>query len=124
MKDLSNKIENEFLEKQKSLCKRFNADFLASDFDKVIGVALKSFDEGRMPINGLRHTIENDQSAGWYIWAGDWSDVHDFFQPIHVRHLLEICPKAINYLGLSPGWRFLFDNNYEDVWYDENLLNI
>jgi len=30
----------------------------------------------------------------------------------------------IKYLGLSPGWKFLSDGEYEDVWYDENLLNI
>ena len=43
-------------------------------------------------------------------------------KPMHIYHLLELCPKAIKYLGLAPGWRFLFDNTYEDVWYDQSLL--
>ena len=124
MEDLTDNIEKEFVEKQKLVCKRFNAGFLASPFNKIIGVALQSFDETRMPINGLRHPIENEESASWYIWSGEFSNAHDFFQPVHISHLLEICPKAINYLGLPPGWRFLFDNDYEDVWYDESLLNI
>lgn len=117
-----NNIEQEFREKQIEICRKYNADFFAVDFDKLIGVSLDSFKRFSMPINGLRHPIENDRSANWFIWAGEYSDADDFFQPVHVRHLLEICPKAIKYLGLGPGWRFLFDNEYEDVWYDENLL--
>jgi hypothetical protein len=116
-------IEQEFIIKQKSVCGKYNSRFLASSFDKLIGVAVKSFEKFEMPVNGLRHPIENEQSANWYIWAGKYCDTDDFFQPIHIKHLIEICPKAINYLGLALGWRFLFDNQYEDVWYDENLLN-
>jgi hypothetical protein len=119
-----NNMEHEFIKKQQEICKKYNAEFLESSFDKLIGVALKSFDKFEMPINGLRHPIENEQSANWYIWAGEYSSDDDFFSPVHVSHLLDICPKALNYLGLAPGWRFLFDNNYEDVWYDEELLNI
>lgn len=91
---------------------------------RLIGVALKSFDNGQMPVNGLRHPVQNEQSVNWYIWAGEYSDAQDFFSPVHVSHLLQICPKAISYLGLPPGWRFLFDDHYEDVWYDESLLEI
>jgi hypothetical protein len=114
--------EKEFIARQKEICKKYNADYLATPLDKLIGVALRSFDDFEMPINGLRHPIENEQSANWFIWSGEYSSADDFFSPVHVSHLLEICPKALNYLGLAPGWRFLFDNNYEDVWYDENLI--
>jgi len=124
MENQVDKIEEELIEKQKSICKQYNADFLSAPFDSFIGIALESFDKFNMPVNGLRHPIESDHSANWYIWAGDYSEADDFFQPVHIRHLLEICPKAIKYLGLAPGWRFLFDNQYEDVWYDQNLLNI
>jgi hypothetical protein len=117
------RIEKEFIEKQKSVCKKYNAEFLPALFDKFIGVALRSFDEFKMPVNGLRHPVESAQSVSWYLWAGEYSNAADFFQPVHISHLLEICPKAMVYLGLPPGWRFLFDNTYEDVWYDENLLN-
>ena len=117
-----NDIEQYFLEKQKVVCDKYQTDFLASPFDKLIGVALESFDTFKMPINGLRHPIETEQSANWFIWAGDYSDRDDFFKPVHIHHLLQICPKAIMFLGLSPGWRFLFDNEYEDVWFDPDLL--
>ena len=117
-----NNIEGEFIKKQKEICRKYTAEYFETSFDKLIGVALKSFDKFEMPINGLRHPIENDQSANWYIWAGEYSDADDFFSPVHVSHLLEICPKALHYLGLGPGWRFLFDSEYEDVWFDENLI--
>ncbi|MDI3320699.1 immunity protein Imm33 domain-containing protein [Pinibacter soli] len=123
-KQLVDHIEKGFIERQKALCKKYNAEFLESPFDKIIGVALKSFNTFSLPINGLRHPIENTHSTNWYIWAGEYSNSDDFFQPVHINHLLELCPKAINYLGLAPGWRFLFDNTYEDVWYDRLILNI
>jgi hypothetical protein len=124
MEILVDSIEREFIERQKAVCKKYNAAFLSAPFNKFIGVALASFDSFNMPINGLRHPIESEQSTNWYLWAGEYSEDDDFFQPVHIHHLLQICPKAINYLGLAPGWRFLFDSKYEDVWYDENLLNI
>jgi len=120
----TNNIEHQIIEKQKVICKKYGAEFLASRFDNLLGVALESFDKFKMPVNGLRHPIENEQSSSWYIWAGEYSEVEIFFKPIHVSHLLELCPKALTYLGLAPGWRFLFDNRYEDVWYDEQLLRI
>ena len=118
------KIELEFIEKQKQLCLKYNTTYCESSFDKLVGVALSSFNNAKMPINGLRHPIESSHSANWYIWAGDYSDEENFFQPLHIQHLLELCPKAINYLGLPPGWRFLFDNKFEDVWFDADLLDI
>jgi hypothetical protein len=119
-----NNIEKDFIEKQKQICRKYGADFLESPFNKIIGVAIASFEKFEMPINGLRHPVEYEHSTSWYLWAGEYSDESDFFQPVHVSHLLEICPKALYYLGLTSGWRFLFDNEYEDVWYDSNLLNI
>jgi hypothetical protein len=117
-------LQHEFIEKQKVICNKYGAKFLASPFDQMVGIALESFNQFNMPINGLRHPIESEHSTSWFIWAGDYSESDDFFKPVHVSHLIEICPKALNYLGLAPGWRFLFDNQYQDVWYDENLLDI
>jgi len=119
-----NNIEDDFELKQKEICAKYAAKYLESPFDSLIGVALSSFELFQMPINGLRHPLENPNFSNWYIWAGEYSNSDDFFQPVHVSHLLEICPKAIKYLGLEPGWRFLFDNQYEDVWFDPNLLII
>lgn len=77
-----------------------------------------------MPINGLRHPPEGD-TTGWYIYAGEsLSDEPDFFKPLHVKHLDEWCPQVKKYLGLAPGWRFLIAGDYEDIWYDESLLQI
>ncbi|WP_315823692.1 immunity protein Imm33 domain-containing protein [Paraflavitalea speifideaquila] len=117
-------IENEFIKKQKEQCQKYGSEFLESPFNKLVGIALESFSTFNMPINGLRHPIQSEHSSNWYIWAGDYSEAGDFFKPVHAVHLLEFCPKALKYLGLAPGWRFLFDNIYEDVWYDEKLLHI
>ncbi|MCG2612785.1 hypothetical protein LZZ85_00780 [Terrimonas sp. NA20] len=109
---------------QQQVCSSYGAAFLESPFDHIVGIALDSFKTFEMPVNGLRNPLEVAGYAEWYLWCGEFSDADDFFQPVHVHHLLQLCPKAIRYLGLAPGWRFLFDNVYEDVWYDENLLNI
>jgi len=120
------KVEQEFIIKQKEICERYAASYLASPFDKMIGVAIQTFNDRNVrTVNGLRHPIESDRSANWYIWAGEYAEDDDFFKPMHVGHLLELYPQALQYLGLPPGWRFLFDDKqYEDVWYDEQLLNI
>ncbi|SHN07844.1 hypothetical protein [Chitinophaga sp. CF418] len=88
------KIEEEFTIKQKAICEYYGVSYFASPFDKLIGVAIETFkDNSLMPINGLRHPIESDQSANWYIWAGEeFSEAVDFFKPIHISHLLELCP--------------------------------
>jgi hypothetical protein len=58
---MDNKLDNlqkDFIEKQKVICDKYGAEFLASPFDKMVGIALESFNEFNMPINGLRHPIE------------------------------------------------------------------
>ena len=88
-----------------------------------VGISL-NVRNGIMPINGLRHPPEGD-TTGWYIWAGEeFSEDSEFFKPLHVEHLSSWCPEIQKYLGLPPGWRFLVDGSYEDVWYDKSLLNI
>ncbi len=118
-------LEKSIIIIQKKLCVKYGSVFLPGFFNLLIGVALQTFNNLELPINGLRHPIQNPNVTNWYIWCGDYSQDDNFFSSIHVNHLLEICPEALNYLGLSPGWRFQFDNNkYEDVWYDESLLLI
>ena len=74
-----------------------------------------------MPVNGLRHHPKGE-TTGWYIWAGtEWSDAPDFFEPVHVGHLIEGEFAFVKYLGLAAGWRFLLAGEYEDVWFDKNL---
>jgi hypothetical protein len=64
-----------------------------------------------------------NDTTGWYIWAGEeLGQADDFFEPVHVAHLVELCPAVLPYLGLSPGWRFLIASGHEDVWKDPSLL--
>jgi hypothetical protein len=108
---------------QKELCKKYGAEFLVSPTDFKVGIAT-NVREGLIPINGLRHPPEGD-STGWYIYAGEeLSDAPDFFKSLHINHLDDWCPQIKKYLGLPPGWRFLLAGEYEDVWYDADLLNI
>lgn len=117
-----NRIETDLIIKQKSICEKYSSEYFPSPFNMFIAVALKSLEKFEMPINGLRHPLESHDTTNWYIWAGEYSEEEDFFDRIHVEHLLELCPKALRFLGLAPGWRFLFDNTYEDVWYDQSLI--
>jgi len=75
-------------------------------------------------LNGLRHPAEGD-TTGWYIWAGEAvSQDSEFFEPVHVAHLAEVCPAALPFLGLPPGWRFLLAGDLVEVWEDRSLLDI
>ena len=108
---------------QRHFCRDCGANFLACDESLKIGIS-RDFDRRRFPINGLRHPPAGD-TTGWYIWSGEtFSDAPDFFVPLHAKHLHERCPEILKYLGLAPGWRFLIAPVYEDVWFDESLLNI
>lgn len=114
-------MDNKYIEEQKNICEKYNQDFFATDWNLKIGIS-DHFNNGEMPVNGLRHFAE-ENTSGWYVWAGEYSEADDFFKPIHIFHLLEIFPDIIKYLALPPGNRFLIDDKgHEDVWFDENLL--
>lgn len=74
-----------------------------------------------LPLHGLRMAPE-ETTSGWFLWTGEMSEDADFFEPVHVVHLGDICPLALPFLGLPPGWRFLTDGDYVDVWFDGALL--
>lgn len=114
-------MKNESRESQVALCVEYGAEFMESARDLKVGISL-SVKEGGLPIHGVRHPPEGD-ATGWYIWAGELLDDVDFFKPLHVTHLDNWCPQIVKYLGLSPGWRFLFANDYEDVWFDPAVLS-
>lgn len=90
--------------------------------DDIVGVA-RNVRGVLMPLNGLRHPREG-ATCGWYLWAGESepSSDPDFFEPVHVAHLLEWRPEVADYLALPPGYRFLIAPGYEDIWFDEALL--
>ena len=113
---MANTLEN----KQREICTRFGATFYKCDCNLKVGIS-RNVKDGVKPINGLRIKPDGDTN-GWYIWAGEWSDADDFFVPLHGNHLEEWVPLVLPYLGLEPGWRFLIDENYEDVWQDIELL--
>jgi hypothetical protein len=107
---------------QQDLCIKFGAPFVESHASLKIGLS-RNFDIRKYPINGLRHPPEGG-TTGWYIWGGKWSYSPNFFEPHHLYHLYSQDHELIKYLGLAPGWRFLFAPNHEDVWEDSTLLNI
>jgi hypothetical protein len=115
---------NSFIQRaQKLVCTQYKTSYLPSPSGLKVGISLNVRD-GLLPINGLRHPPEGD-TTGWYIWAGeDFSSDPNFFKPLHVKHLMDWCPEIIRFLGLPSGWRFLVAGEYEDVWFDDSLLEI
>jgi len=79
---------------------------------------------GTTPINGLRHPVSGD-ATGWFIWCGErLSDAPDFFQVLCIDHLMEKLPAVSEFLALPPGYRFLTNGIYQDVWFDGGLLQV
>ena len=111
-----------YFEEQRLLCKNYQIDWVASEPHLRIGLADNVLSD-LIPVNGLRHPIENG-TTGWYIWSGEvFSEDADFFKPYCVDHLPRLKPLIIPFLGLPPGYRFLIDGKgYVDVWEDTNLL--
>ena len=109
---------------QHDICEKIDAEWVLSDLELKIGIADNVLTE-LIPINGLRHSAENG-TTGWYIWSGEnFSESADFFKPYCIKHLTELTPEIIKYLGLPPGFRFLIDNRgFEDIWEDKSLLDI
>ena len=89
-----------------------------SPMDKL-GLSVSARSE--RPVYGLR-VKPTPGTSGWYIWAGEMSEADDFFEPSHVSHMSTTCPLAVPFLSLPPGWRFLTDGDYVDVWFDSDIL--
>jgi hypothetical protein len=110
------------IEDQMETCKTHGVAWVEAPAELKVGFA-RNVREGLQPISGLRHPPAGD-TTGWYIWAGEaFSENPDFFEPVHVAHLSELCPSILRLLGLPPGWRFLSHGDYLDVWEDETLLD-
>jgi hypothetical protein len=110
--------------KNLSVCQWAKVEPIAPEVGSKLGLALTTV--GAKPIHGLRHP-STESTCGWYIWCGNSkiSDDPDFFSPLHVEHLAQFLPLAVEYLELPPGYRFLIDGeNYEDVWFDASLLKV
>lgn len=112
---------NTILQAQQEICRKYGARWVPSPDHLKVGIS-RNVRTPLQPLNGLRHPPEGD-TTGWYIWAGEeLSAAPDFFEPLHVIHLAEWCPAALQFLGLAPGWRFLISGNHVDVWEDPKLL--
>ena len=108
--------------RDKSICEWADVQPQKPESGTKLGIALDSI--GKEPINGLRHNPENGTN-GWYIWCGEeMPKEENSFVPLHIEHIAEYLPQIEEYLVLPPGYRFLIDgNNYEDVWFEKELLN-
>ena len=109
-------------ELQMSFCREHGSEYVPTPGGSKLGYALST--KGRRPINGLRHPLTGDVN-GWFIWCGEeYSEAQDFFAPLHASHLNDDQPEISKLLGLAPGYRFLLDGDFIDVWHDASLLNV
>jgi hypothetical protein len=106
---------------QVEICEQFGSSFEPPGEDQRLGIALSTLSQ--LPLNALRHPPEAGTS-GWYIWGGELSGDPDFFQPLHVHHLVAHAPALIPFLALAPGWRVLLAPEQTDVWYDPAILAV
>lgn len=101
-------------EKQLEVCRAHGVEPCDVRDDDKLGIALQRL--GEVPKRGVREKPEKG-TCGWYIWAGgEMGTEDDFFQPLHVVHLPERCPSVLPLLLLPPGWCFIVDGDYVDVW--------
>jgi hypothetical protein len=104
---------------QRAVCKQFGTEFPPPPAGSRMGIARQTLD--KRPLNGMRIEAEG-AVCGWYLWGGgEPSEEDDFYHPICIEHLKDVCPAALRFLALPPGWRFLADGDYADVWYDAAL---
>ena len=116
-------MNSEMRETQIALCKKYQTQTCEVFSGDIVGISQTAL-KGVLPINGLRH-LEKNRMSCWYIWGGELlSESAGFFKPFHVGHLESHCMMALKFLLLPPGWRFLTDGVYEDVWFDSTLLNV
>mgnify|MGYP006174128967 FL=1 len=108
--------------KEQTICEWKNVAPQKPESGSKLGIALSTL--GQLPINGLRYKPENGTN-GWYIWCGtELSDADNFFSPLHIEHIGSYLPEVAGYLELPAGYRFQIDgHNFEDVWFDPELLN-
>lgn len=111
-----------YVRKEQTVCEWAGVTPVPPKPNSKVGIALGSLGNGI--IHGVRHPEAGDTN-GWYIWCAELSQAEDFFSPLHVEHLADYLPAALEYLDLPPGYRFLIDgNDFEDVWFDQALLAV
>lgn len=106
---------------QTEVCNRFDVTPQVPHHSDRLGIALHTIEQ--MPINGIRIPALSGTS-GWFIYGGEEPSTDaNFYSPLCMQHIQKHCEIAIPYLCLPAGWRFQLDlQGYEDVWFDETLL--
>jgi hypothetical protein len=112
---MSNKLSPE------EVCAANGSAFEPPHADEILGVALATLN--KLPLNALRLSAQNGNS-GWYIWGGELSQDPQFFQPLHVHHLMTRAPQMIPFLALAAGWRVLLAPDQTEVWRDDQLFDV
>ena len=113
---------DDLLSEQERICREHGVECVPPLAHMKVGMA-RNTAAGVFPIHGLRHP-PTDDTTGWFIWAGEYSEEVDFFEPVHAGHLAELCPSAARFLALPPGWRFLTAPDHDDAWSDLALLKV
>jgi hypothetical protein len=115
---------DDYYTEQREICAKYKVDWMEVDQNLFLGLA-DNITSNKIPVNGLRH-LPQGTTCGWYIWSGqEIPNKDDYFKPVCVKHLLELKPDIIKFLGLPPGYRFLTDDKgYVDIWEDKGLLNV
>ena len=107
-------------EAQLSVCQRFGVEPLLPVLGTKVGIALQT--RGVEPLNAMRTQVEGG-TCGWYIfWGPENTGEPEFFQPLHVEHLVNHCQILLPYLALPPGWWVQLAPGHEDVWFDPTSL--
>lgn len=101
---------------QNAICQRFGSAFVVPAATDKLGIALQTLD--LLPLTAVRLKPENG-TCGWYIHGGEYAADDDFYQPLHVVHLAELCPQILPYLALAPGFKVMLAPDFEDVWYED-----
>jgi hypothetical protein len=109
------------LTSQPQICAQFGSLFVPPCKDQRLGIALSTL--SLLPLNALRHPPQNG-TCGWYMWGGELSRDPEFFQSLHVQHLVAHAPSLVPFLALAPGWRVLLAPEQTEVWYDPALLAV
>ena len=106
---------------QAETCRLFGSLFDPPGENEHLGVAIATLSQ--LPLNALRHSPTGG-TCGWYVWGGELSSDPEFFQSLHVHHLVAKAPELVEFLALAPGWRVLLAPGQTEVWYDPTLLAV
>ncbi|WP_425413063.1 immunity protein Imm33 domain-containing protein [Micromonospora citrea] len=108
---------------QRDTCRRFTVEPVPPRQRTMVGLAL-SRPRHMEPLNALRHPTAGNGN-GWFVWRGPAiPQEDDNFCTLARRAPGRTRPGAWAVSRPSPGWGVVLAPGYEDVWYDETLLNI